>query len=114
MSTKKISELQPKTFEFSKENLGIAEKEMQKYPKNRKASAVMALLFLVQKQNDNWIPLEAIKYVSKLLNMPYIKVYEIVTFYSMFNLSSVGKYFVHVKLDTELDAKIKVKVVAQK
>ena len=56
----------------------------------------MALLYLVQEQNDNWIPLEAIKYVSNFLGMPYIKVYEVVTFYSMFNLSPVGKYFVQV------------------
>ena len=96
MSVKKISKKQPDSFEFSKENLIEVEKEIKKYPKNRKASAVLALLFLVQKQNENWIPLEAIKHVSKILNIPYIKVYEIVTFYSMFNLSPVGKYFVQV------------------
>ena len=50
----------------------------------------------VQEQNNNWIPLAGIKYVAKLLNIPYIKVYEVVTFYSMFNLSPVGKYFVQV------------------
>ena len=62
----------------------------------RKASAVIALLYLAQNQNDNWIPLAAIKYVASLLDMPYIKVYEVATFYSMFNLSPVGKYFVQV------------------
>ena len=51
---------------------------------------------MVQKQNDNWIPLSAIKYVGGLLEIPYIKVYEVATFYSMFNLSPVGKYFVQV------------------
>jgi len=96
MSIKKISKTQPDSFEFSKENFVLAEKEINKYPKDRKASAVLSLLFLVQKQNNNWIPLIAIKYVAKLLNMPYIKVYEVVTFYSMFNLSPVGKYFVQV------------------
>ena len=96
MSTKKVSENQPKSFEFSKENVEMAEKEIKKYPNARKASAVIALLYLVQKQNDNWIPLAAIKYVSKFLGMPYIKVYEVVTFYSMFNLSPVGKYFIQV------------------
>ena len=96
MSIKKISQEQPKTFEFSNENLIKAKKEILKYPKERKASAVMALLYLVQDQNNNWIPLVAIEYVAKLLSMPYIKVYEVATFYSMFNLSPVGKYFIQV------------------
>ena len=96
MNKKIISEIQPESFEFFKENLIEVEKEIKKYPKNRKASAVLSLLYLVQKQNDNWIPLAAIKYVSKILEMPYIKVYEICTFYSMFNLSPVGKYFVQI------------------
>ena len=96
MNTKKISKFQPELFEFNSDNLKKAESEVKKYPKDRKASAVLALLYLVQEQNDNWIPLSAIKYVAKLLNMPYIKVYEVVTFYSMFNLSPVGKYFVQV------------------
>ena len=96
MSIKKISKTQPEFFEFSKENLQKAEKEILKYPKDRKASAVLALLNLAQEQNDNWIPLAAIKYISNFLGMPYIQVYEVVTFYSMFNLSPVGKYFVQV------------------
>ncbi len=96
MSIKKISKVQPEFFEFTSENLNKAEREIKKYPSGKQASAVMALLYLVQDQNDNWIPLSAIKYVSKLLNMPYIKVYEVVTFYSMFNLSPVGKYFIQV------------------
>tara|TARA_B100000029_G_scaffold426976_1_gene436138 strand:- start:33 stop:641 length:609 start_codon:yes stop_codon:yes gene_type:complete len=96
MSLKKISKNQPDTFEFSKENLLAANKEMKKYPKNKISSAVLSLLFIAQKQNDNWLPLAALKYIAKLLNMPYIQVYEIVTFYSMFNLSPVGKYFIQV------------------
>ena len=72
MSIKKISKIQPETFEFSKENLIEAENEIKKYPKDRKASAVLALLFLVQKQNNNWIPLAAIRYVARLLNISYI------------------------------------------
>ena len=96
MSIKKISKIQPDTFEFSKEILQEAENEIKKYPKGKKASAVLALLYLVQKQNENWIPLAAIKYVAKLLNIPYMQVYEVSTFYSMFNLSPVGKYFVQV------------------
>ena len=96
MSIKKISEKQPESFEFSKNNLVEAKNEINKYPSDRKASAILALLYLVQKQNDNWIPLVAIKYVAKLLGIPYIQVYEVSTFYSMFNLSPVGKYFVQI------------------
>ena len=96
MSIKKISKTQPKSFEFTNENLLKAENEIKKYPKERKASAILALLYLAQNQNNNWIPLTAIKYVAKLLNVSYIKVYEVATFYSMFNLSPVGKYFIQV------------------
>ena len=56
----------------------------------------MALLYIAQKQNDNWIPLIAMKYIAKFLDMPYIKVYEVATFYSMYNLAPVGKYFFQV------------------
>ena len=96
MSIKKVSKIQPEFFEFSEDNFKAAENEIKKYPKEKKASALMALLYLVQKQNDNWIPLAGIKYVAKFLNLPYIKVYEVVTFYSMYNLSPVGKYFIQV------------------
>ena len=96
MSIKKISKDQPDKFELLDEYLKIAEREIKKYPKNRKESAILAILYLVQKQNDNWIPLSGIKYVAKFLNIPYIKVYEVATFYSMFHLSPVGKYFVQV------------------
>ena len=96
MSIKKISKTQPDLFEFSNENFKAAKIEIKKYPKGKEASAVIALLYLVQRQNNNWIPLSGIKYVAKFLNMPYIKVYEVATFYSMFNLSPVGKFFVQV------------------
>ena len=61
MSIKKISKIQPESFEFSKENLQEVEDDIKKYPNNRKASAVLALLYLVQKQHENWIPLAAIQ-----------------------------------------------------
>ena len=96
MSLKKVSQTQPESFVFNDDNLKKANKEIKKYPKNREASAVIALLYIVQNQNNNWIPLVAMKYVGRLLDMPYIKVYEVATFYSMFNLSPVGKYFVQV------------------
>ena len=96
MSSKKISKFQPDTFQFSDENLNQAKREIKKYPKKRSASAVLALLYIVQNQNDNWIPLAGIKYVAKFLNISYMQVFEVATFYSMFNLSPVGKYFVQV------------------
>ena len=96
MSVKKVHDEQPKNFEFSKENLEIAKNLLKKYPKDKEKSAVMPLLYLAQKQNDNWIPLEALKYIGKFLSMPYINVYEIATFYTMYNLAPVGKYFVQV------------------
>ena len=56
----------------------------------------MALLYIAQKQNDNWIPLAAMKYIAKFLDISYINVYEVATFYSMYNLKPVGKYFVQI------------------
>ncbi len=96
MAIKKISKNQPELFEFSKKNLDLANKIIKNYPVGKQQSAVMALLYLAQKQNDNWIPLVAMKYIAKYLNMPYIKVYEVATFYSMYNLAPVGKYFFQV------------------
>ena len=96
MSLKKVHDNQPKEFYFSEVNLKIAEEILKKYPEKNKKSAVMPLLYLAQKQNDNWIPLAAMKYIAKYLSMPYINVYEVATFYSMYNLKPVGKYFVQV------------------
>ena len=96
MSIKKISKEQPVNFEFSKVNLEETKKIIKNYPENKQQSAVMALLYLAQKQNDNWIPLAAMKYIAKFISIPYIKVYEVATFYSMYNLSPVGKYFLQV------------------
>ena len=96
MSVKKVHDNQPKEFKFSGENLKKVEEILKRYPEKNKKSAVMPLLYLAQRQNDNWIPLAAMKCIAKFLDMPYIKVYEVATFYSMFNLSPVGKYFVQV------------------
>ena len=96
MSIKKISKEQPESFEFDNKNLEAANKVISNYPEGKQQSAVMALLYFSQRQNDNWIPLVAIKYIAKFLNMPYIKVYEVATFYTMYNLSPVGKYFFQV------------------
>tara|TARA_B100000214_G_C23878118_1_gene585939 strand:- start:298 stop:906 length:609 start_codon:yes stop_codon:yes gene_type:complete len=96
MSVKKIGKDQPENFEFNSENMDIAKKTISNYPKDKQQSAVMALLYLAQRQNDNWIPLSAMKYIAKFLNMPYIKVYEVATFYSMYNLAPVGKFFYQI------------------
>ena len=96
MSLKKISKDQPEKFEFNDKNIELAKKMINNYPEGKQQSAVMSLLYLVQRQNNNWIPLAAMKYIAKFLNMPYIKVYEVATFYSMYNLSPVGKFFYQV------------------
>ena len=83
MSLKKISKDQPKSFEFNNKNLEAAKKIISNYPNGKQQSAVMALLYIAQRQNDNWIPLSAMKYIAKMLEMPYIKVYEVATFYTM-------------------------------
>ena len=96
MSLKKIAKDQPEKFEFTAKNIEVAKKIIQNYPEGKQQSAVMALLYIAQKQNNNWIPLSAMKYIAKFLEMPYIKVYEVATFYSMYNLTPVGKYFIQV------------------
>ena len=96
MSVKKIHGDQPKEFKFSEENLKKVEQILKRYPEKNKKSAVMPLLYLAQRQNDNWIPLAAMKYIAKFLAMPYISVYEVATFYTMYNLAPVGKHFIQV------------------
>ena len=96
MSIKKISKNQPSNFQFTKNNIDEANRIINNYPKGKEQSAVMSLLYLAQNQNDNWIPLSAMKYIAKFLSIPYIKVYEVATFYSMYNLAPVGKYFLQV------------------
>ncbi len=96
MSIKKIHDNQPKDFLFSDENLKKVSEILNRYPEKNKKSAVMPLLYLAQKQNKNWIPLAAMKYIANYLSMPYISVYEVATFYTMYNLAPVGKYFIQV------------------
>ena len=77
MTLRKISKEQPENFEFTQESLDEANKIIKKYPEGKQQSAVMSLLYIAQKQNDNWIPLSAMKYIGKFLDMPYVKVYEV-------------------------------------
>ncbi len=90
------AEIQPKEFSFSAVNLGWAKKQLSKYPDGRQASAVIPLLWKAQEQAGGWVPEAAIRYVADFLSMAYIRVLEIATFYTMFNLAPVGKH--HVQL----------------
>ena len=89
-------DVQPKDFTFNADNLSKAKEILKIYPKNYKESSIMPLLSIAQYQNDGWLPKKAIEYVSKFLNVPEIKVLEIATFYSMYNLSPVGKNHIEV------------------
>ena len=79
MSLRRPAKDQPESFEFNASSLEAANVIVEKYPEGKQQSAVMALLYIAQKQNNNWIPLAAMKYIAKFLNMPYIKVYEVAT-----------------------------------
>ena len=81
-------------FKFTKENSVLIKNILKKYPSNQSSSAVMPLLDLAMRQCNGWIPEAAMKEVGKIINIPFIKVYEVATFYSMFNLKPIGKYFI--------------------
>jgi len=87
---------QPDHFAFTAENRTLADRIIAKYPAGRQASAVLPLLELAQRQHDNWLPRAAMDYVADLLTMPRIKVYEVATFYTMFNTAPVGKHVVNI------------------
>jgi NADH-quinone oxidoreductase subunit E len=88
--------IQPADFTFTTENLKQAEKIIARYPKGRQASAVMPLLTLAQKQNANWLPRAAMDAIAGMLGMPPMRVYEVATFYTMYNLEPVGKHLVEI------------------
>ena len=89
----RIAADQPTTFKFTAENEKEIKRIIAKYPKGRQASAVMPLLDLAQRQHNNWIPMAAIEAIANRLEMAEIRVLEVATFYTMFNLKPVGKYF---------------------
>ena len=80
------------TFQFNEENQKKVREISAKYPADRQKSAVMPLLDLAQRQNQNWISKDVIAYIAEILKMPEIKVYEVASFYTMYNLKPVGKY----------------------
>ena len=96
MAVRRLAEIQPDSFAFTPDNHAWANKQIAKYPPGRQASAVMALLWRAQTQHDGWLPRKAIECVAGILDMPDIRVLEIATFYSMYNLAPVGKYFVQL------------------
>ena len=96
MSARHFADEQPTSFEFTPENSAWAERELTKYPPNRQASAVLALLWRAQKQSGYWLPRAAIEKVAAMLDMPKIRVLEVATFYTMFNLAPVGRLYVQV------------------
>ncbi|MBF0614183.1 MAG: NADH-quinone oxidoreductase subunit NuoE [Magnetococcales bacterium] len=85
---------------FSEEKLQEIEKIFQRYPADRRQSAVMPILHLAQREFGGWLSREALDYVAGLINMPPIRVYEVATFYTMYNLQPVGRY--HVQACTNI------------
>jgi NADH-quinone oxidoreductase E subunit len=83
---------QPGNFEFTPENLDRAKAHIVKYPPGRQASAVLPLLWIAQEQHGGWLPRAAMDHVARILEMAPIRVYEVATFYTMFNLRPVGRY----------------------
>ncbi len=90
MVVRRLHSEQPASFEFTPDNLAWAQETIAKYPSGKQASAVIPLLWRAQEQHAGWLPEPAIRYVGDMLDMPYIRVYEIATFYTMFQLSPVG------------------------
>jgi NADH-quinone oxidoreductase subunit E len=95
VSLRRLNPDQPSSFSFTTENKSWAEKEILKYPPGRQASAVIALLWRGQEQ-EGWVSKPMIEVVARMLNMPYIRVLEVATFYTMFNLGPVGRHLVQV------------------
>jgi NADH-quinone oxidoreductase subunit E len=96
MTVRRLAEKQPESFEFTPENKAWCEAQIAKYPEGRQASAVIPLLWKAQAQHNYWLPKPAIEKVADMLGMSYIRVLEIATFYTMFNLEPVGRYFVQL------------------
>jgi NADH-quinone oxidoreductase E subunit len=87
---------QPASFEFTPQNLERAKKIIAKYPPGKQQSAVMPLLDLAQRQHDNWLPIAAMEYIARMLDMAPIRVREVATFYTMYNHAPIGKHHVQI------------------
>lgn len=95
MSVRRLAAEQPASFAFSPETMEKVRWWMAKYPSERKASAVIPIMWLVQKQ-EGWVSEPAITAMAELLGMPKIRVLEVATFYTMFHLAPVGKHHLQV------------------
>jgi len=95
MAVRRLAEKQPASFAFSRKNLEWAKGQVAKYPEGRQASAVIPLLWKAQEQ-EGWVTEPAIRVIAEMLGMAYIRVLEVATFYTMFNLEPVGKYLVQL------------------
>jgi NADH-quinone oxidoreductase subunit E len=91
LSVRRLDPVQPESFAFNRDNLSWAKATIKKYPEGKQASAVIPLLWRAQEQNKGWVSKPAMEYIGDMLGMPYIRVYEVATFYTMFQLSPVGK-----------------------
>jgi NADH-quinone oxidoreductase subunit E len=91
MAPRRLHPDQPASFAFTPENLAWAKETIAKYPEGKQASAVIPLLWRAQEQHDNWLPEPAMRCVADMLGMAYIRVYEVATFYTMFQLAPVGR-----------------------
>jgi NADH-quinone oxidoreductase subunit E len=91
-----IPETEPASFAFTPENAAEANNLIGKYPQGRQQSALLPLLALAQKQNNNWLPKVAMDYIAAMLGIPPVRVYEVASFYTMYNLEPVGKHLVQV------------------
>ncbi|GLB35341.1 putative thioredoxin-like [2Fe-2S] ferredoxin [Lyophyllum shimeji] len=83
-------------FEFNADNMKRAQEIIARYPPQYKKAAVIPLLDLGQRQNNGWTSISVMNYVAKLLEMPPMRVYEVATFYTMFNREPIGQHFVQV------------------
>ncbi len=95
MSVRRLHNEQPGSFAFTPENREWAEGQIRKYPEGRQSSAVIPLLWRAQEQHG-WLPEPAIRHVAEILDMKPIRVLEVATFYTMYNLKPVGKHYVQV------------------
>lgn len=91
MAVRRLHHEQPESFAFTEGNLQWAKKIIARYPEGRQASAVIPLLWRAQEQHDGWVPEPAMRYIADMLGMPHIRVLEVATFYTMFQLQPVGK-----------------------
>ncbi len=92
----KVYNISDETFNWSEDNFKRASEIIKKYPDSRQQSAVIPLLDLAQRQNSGWLSKTSIEKVAETLSMSYIRVLEVATFYSMFNLEPVGENFVQI------------------